>query len=247
MARLYPTLMVVPILLAACATSAPVSSPHEAAYLEGRTSDYSIRVDELEKEGFQKLCKELPKALVAGNQDITVAASMFQQGEFISLDMVVLNHGRLPLELHRADVYILDYMGNRLEAVTDWEGAEAYGLRSRIREDTEYVYLEGVDEAPRSYASNGSSSGSSNKGQGLRPATNAEAPAAEPAVELDMLMAPAETKRPDVKAPETLHLEPGQKRPWWTYYRADELVYPLSAIVRVDGKRLIFRFEGPST
>ena len=65
MARLYPTLMVVPILLAACATSAPVSSPHQAAYLEGRTSDYSIRVDELEKEGFQKLCKELPKALVA--------------------------------------------------------------------------------------------------------------------------------------------------------------------------------------
>jgi hypothetical protein len=244
MARLYPTLMVVPMLLAACATSAPVSSPYEAAYLEGRTSDYSIRVDELEMEGFQKLCKELPKALVAGNQDMTVAASMFRRGDYVTLDLVVHNHGHAPLELHRADVYILDYMGNRLEPVADWEGAERYGLRSKIAESTEYAYLEGLENAPRVYGAGEAGSGNTNKGQGLRPAGSTPPPS-DPGTELDMLLEPVTLRKNLVTAPETLVLQPEQKRPWWVYYRASEVVFPLSAIVRVDGKRLIFRFEEP--
>ncbi len=242
MARLYLTLLVVP-LLAACATSTPVRTPHDPSYLEGLDSEYSIRADEIQTESFDKLCRELPEALVAGNEDLTVVASVFRKGEFLTVDMVVHNHGSEKLLLNRSDMYVVDFMGDRLEPVDDWKGAENYGLRSQVRKNSEYVYLGGKQVVPRTYGHTTPAGGG--KSMGSQSSDFSSSGLGDAGTDLDMLTEPVELHHYDVSAPETLVVEPGQKKAYWAYFKADELQFPLTAVVRIDGKRLVFRFDGP--
>ena len=239
MARLNPTLLVVPLLLTACASSKPASSPADAPYLQAVSSDYSTRTDELQSAAFDNLRMELPESLVAGNQELTVAAAMFEKGDYFTVDLVIHNHSDEPLMINRADMYVIDYMGSRLDPVRDWSGAENYGLRSAVSKETEYAYLEGKDHVPGSY-SQGTGSGGGKAGD-----TGGSIPVYDEGSELDMLTEPVELKHSEVVAPPTMTIEPGQKRPYWAYFTSHEVVFPISAVVRMDGKRLIFRFEGP--
>ncbi len=241
MARLYPTLLVVPLLLAACAGSSSSPTQDDPAYLQALSSDYSIRSDELESEGFEKLREELPESLVAGNGELTVAAAMFQMNGYLTVDLVVYNHSGEPLEISRADMYVLDYMGTRLAPIEEWEGAENYGLRSSVQRDTEYVYLEGNEAVPDRFGQTPASSGTGKTGDGER-----GIPVYDSGNDLDnMFTEPVEIRQPKVTAPPILTIASGEKRPYWAYFETKNIVYPLSAIVRLDGNRLIFRFEGP--
>ena len=244
MARLYLTLLVVP-LLAACATSHSVRTQSEPSYLEGVNSEYSIRADEIQTRNFDKLCKELPDALVAGNEDLTVITSVFRKGKYIGVDMVVHNHGSKELKLHRADMYILDFLGNRLEAVEEWKEAENYGLRSRVRKNSEYVYLDGKRVTQRSFGEKTQASMPNTKGTAPHSSTGSSGTMEDAGTDLDMLTQPVELHHYDVTAPETLVIKPGQKKPYWAYFEAESLQFPITTVVRLDGKRLVFRFNGP--
>ena len=63
---------------------------------------------------------------------------------------------------------------------------------------------------------------------------------------LDMLTEPVEIRSFEVVAPATMQIEVDQSRPYWAYFASNDVEFPLSVVVRMDGKRLIFRFEGPA-
>ncbi len=240
MARLYLTLLVVP-LLAACASSPSVRTPSDPSYLEGLDSEYSIRADQIQTESFTKLIRELPEALVAGNEDLTVVASVFRKGPYLTVDMVVYNHGSEDLELHRSDLYVLDFMGNRLEPVADWKGAENYGLRGRLRKSSEYVYYGGKQLTPRAYGQE--TQAPPGKSANSDPSEFPLSSLGDAGTDLDMVMEPVEIRHYDMGAPATLVVKPGEKKAYWAYFKADRLTFPLTATVRIDGKRLVFRFD----
>ena len=247
MARLYPTLLVVP-LLAACASSSPKAPPGEVFYLHGIDSDYSVRASDLQTTQFAELVKDLPSALLAGNAEFTVAASVFRHGENVTLDMIVANHSSKELRLNRADVYIFDYMGTKLASVGDWKEGEKYGLRSLVKQGDVYTYIDQPPETPRTYGQKTPESGSTKK-----PGTSQVAPVnpdtrsslEDDSADLDMLTNPITVKRYNALAPETLVVKPGEKKPYWAYFKTKDLVFPVTAVVRLEGKRLIFRFELP--
>lgn len=239
MARLNPTLLVVPLLLTACASSKPASSPGDAPYLQAVNSDYSTRTDQVQSDAFENLRMELPESLVAGNQDMTVAAAMFAKDDYFTVDLVIHNHSGRPLEISRADMYVMDYMGTHLAPVSDWDGAENYGLRSEVRKETEYAYLAGRDQVPGSYSQ------AQDSGGGKVSDSGGNIPVYDEGSDLDMLTEPVKLKHFEVVAPPIMTIDAGQKRPYWAYFTSDEVVFPVSAVVRMDGKRLIFRFEKP--
>jgi hypothetical protein len=241
MARLNPTLLVVPLLLTACASSKPASSPGDAPYLQAVNSDYSTRTDQVQSDAFENLRMELPESLVAGNQDMTVAAAMFVKDDYFTVDLVIHNHSGRPLEISRGDMYVMDYMGARLEPLSDWDGAENYGLRSMVRKETEYAYLEGRDHVPGSY----SQTQDSGSGGGKASDAGGSIPVYDEGAELDMLTEPVQLHHYEVVAPPIMTVQAGQKRPYWAYFTGEDVVFPVSVVVRMDGKRLIFRFEEP--
>lgn len=247
MARLYPTLLVVP-LLAACATTSPKAPPGDVFYLHGIDSDYSVRASELHTEKFEALVQDLPGALLAGNEEFTVAATVFRRGENVTLDMIVANHSSQELHLNRADVYIFDYMGTRLASLDDWPDGQNYGLRNLVKKGDVYTYFDQPPESPRSYGQERQGASGANK-----PATRQVSPTSpdprssleEDSSDLDMLTNPIKVQRFSAEAPQTLVVKPGERKPYWAYFKSKDLVFPVTAIVRLEGKRLIFRFESP--
>ncbi|HKI83401.1 MAG TPA: hypothetical protein VKA63_03610 [Candidatus Krumholzibacteria bacterium] len=247
MARLYPTLLVVP-LLAACASTSPQGPPGDVFYLHGIDSDYSVRASELHTEKFEALVQDLPGALLAGNEEFTVAASVFRRGDNVTLDMIVANHSSQELRLNRADVYIFDYMGNRLASLDDWSDGQNYGLRSLVKQGDEYTYFDQPQEMPRKYGQEGQSAGTTNKpaGSQVSPANpDTRSSLEDDSTELDMLTSPIKVRRFNAVAPQILVVKPGEKKPYWAYFKSKDMVFPVTAIVRLEGKRLIFRFESP--
>ncbi len=247
MARLYPTLLVVP-LLAACASTSPQGPPGDVFYLHGIDSDYSVRASELHTEKFEALVQDLPGALLAGNEEFTVAATVFRRGENVTLDMIVANHSSQELRLNRADVYIFDYMGSRLASLDEWPDGQNYGLRKLLKQEDEYTYFDQPPESPRIYGQESSSANTPNKPGASRVApANPEAHSSleDNSAELDMLTNPIKVRRFNALAPQTLVVKPGEKKPYWAYFKSKDLVFPVTAIVRLEGKRLIFRFESP--
>jgi len=249
MARLYPTLLVVP-LLAACASTSPKAPPGDVFYLHGMDSDYSVRASELHTTKFGELVKDLPSALLAGNEEFTVAASVFRHGENVTLDMIVANHSSQELRLNRADVYIFDYMGNKLASLGEWKDGVNYGLRSLVQKGDVYTYLDQPSETPRSYGQETPDAGSTNKpgtSQVTPPNRDTRSSLEEDSADLDMLTNPITVRRYNAVAPKTLVVKPGEKKPYWAYFKTKDLVFPVTAVVRLNGKRLIFRFQLPRT
>ena len=79
-------------LLAACGSSAPpptaeVGSFEPARYLEGVGSRYSVRLDTLTEADQPE--EAMPAALVAGDETVTIVASLFRVDDVFTLDMVI--------------------------------------------------------------------------------------------------------------------------------------------------------------
>jgi hypothetical protein len=248
MARLYPTLLVVPLLAAACSTSPATRSQGDVSYLDGINTDYSIRASELQTQNFAALAKDLPDALVAGNEDFTLATSIFRKGNYLVLDLVIANHSSQELKLNRADIYVIDYMGTRLASLTDWKDGQNYGLRSRVNKGSEYTYVEGYGTTPRVLSQENPAPAASNKqgvGQNADPGSDMSSSLSDASAELDLLTNPVKVKRTDEPLPKTLVVQSGQKKPYWAYFKTKDLMFPVTAVIRLSGKRLIFRFQEP--
>jgi hypothetical protein len=246
MAPRSPTLAVLVVtLLAACATTrtTETQSPTDPTYLRGRTSEYSVRLDELRARDSDQP-NRLPYALVGGDETMTIAASMFRKDHYLALDMVVQNQTGEPLTLHRDNIQLFDGMGNRLSAVDDWEGADQYGLRAKAVARRDYAsHSKDGDATPASIPRNSSSS----PGDYLKKSPSTVQPIDDeagtaPGVDFNLMGDVREDERSPT--PLTLLVPGNQSRPYWAYWHTTEkLSFPLMAMVTVNHKRVLLKYE----
>lgn len=258
MARRSPTLALLPFLIA-CATTHPSPAPTTSqdssvldtapTYLVGVSTRFSLRLDELQPE--QQHPTRLPDGVVAGDDEVTVAAAMFRDGEHFALDLVVRNRGDEPLDLHRAGTRLYDDEGTRLDQIDDWPGAELYGLRARTRSHRDWVTMEGsrlAQGSPSRPAPGGGSHEAAPRKQ-VGALTASANSVTQPAVTDLGWLASVPRSEPGIEAPNAppmLLLDPGQSAPYWIYWRSDhEPHWPMRAVVEVGGKKLLFQFESP--
>jgi hypothetical protein len=244
MARLRHALLLLTALAAGCAGGGPrprtdVAADGSTDYLQGVSSDYSIRLSEMPNHEALGEDTALRQGLIAGDREIHVAAAAFRRAGHYALDLIVNNRTDLPMELQRGDVRLVDAQGRWLQPVTDFPGAEDLGLRGKSARRTSTFPYDGLglydpvqEGEPMAYATTQPAA----KGNPGDP-HGATASPARGLVHFDW-----ETTTPT--APERLAVPAGEGRAWWAYWRADaEPVFPLTAFVTVEGKHMIFLFE----
>lgn len=241
--------VLVSLLLAACATTTPkplvVEDDSAVVYLVGKTTRYSVSMDELKPNGSAHRRNRLPNALVAGDQSLTVAASLFHSGDIYTLDLIIKNHGDHPIEIDRSRLELMDDEGRHFDALYDWEEGIYYGLRSIRELNRGYAHL-GTDFEESGHGGEDTRSQKPPPKKTIHEKLDAAAATrmGENASLNDFSwISELEMEDETVVLPETLELYAGQNRPYWAYWRAKEPEFPMTAIVVVDGKRMLFRFD----
>lgn len=249
MATRIPTLALLP-LLAACAATAPQTDLSTTAesptYLQGISSRYSLRLDEINSSGSQNRAKQLPGGLAAGDESLTFCAALFRAGDSFGLDMVLQNHDLEPFDLYRANIVVRDNAGRRLEPTQGFAGAELYGLRGR----TTARLAQGVIPGTRT----------SGVPAAHRPTSEAEPLAGTKRIAgMRGVGVPVETVRgpsldfvgtvqaeiPNPELPDVVEVPPGKSRVYWSYWTGNEVEYPLFVTVSVNDRRLLLKFQAP--
>jgi len=236
MALRVPTVAML-LLLVACASTREGPPRGDPTYLEGITTRYSIRLDELRPQATHRHA-DLPGAVVAGDETITATGSLMREGPYLALDLVIQNRGDQTLVLHRENLKLRDNLGTRLAAVADFEGAEHLGLRGqatqRVAQGLQPDLTVGTttaapspltlrSEAPRKQTprETGDRPVASSDPRGWGSDVTAEARAA---------------------APEAIFLDPGEHRAYWAYWMAESVEYPLFVMIHLDGRSLLMKF-----
>ncbi len=260
MARRSILFVLVSLLLAACATTAPrtipVADDSAVVYQQGVTTRYSVSMDELRSSATAPRQHRLPNALVAGDQSLTVAASLFRRGDIFTLDLIIQNQSDHRFEIDRSRFALFDNRGRHLQAMYDWPEGENYGLRSVREFRRDYAHLGRDFEesgAPRVHE-RGSRDPNRNRVErdvnvlvSIDSATNS--------VNTDYSwISDLQFDEQTLVLPQVAELFPGQNRAYWAYWRVPTqgsqnakttIEFPLTATVVIDGKRMLFRFESP--
>lgn len=248
-------IVLVLLILAACATTAPQTEvttveTEDVLYLTGETTRFSVRLDEVRSQRAYHREDRLPNAVVAGDQTVTVVASLFRHDDVYTLDMVIQNPGSEPILLDRELMHLYDNRGLKLVPMLDWKEGHLYGLRAHQEHQRGYAHL-GTDfesGQPGTRPDAARPKQSKKPTATARPSTRASdtANAAPPDFSwLSELQMEAET----LMLPASLQLQPGDNAAYWAYWSAgDEKVeLPITAAVIVDGKRMLFRFGEPAS
>jgi len=244
MASRIPTLALL-TLLAACATTAPQTDSSTDAnaptYLQGLSSKYSIRLDEIDSQGSQARAKQLPNGLAAGDETITLCAALFRKGNVFGLDLVVDNHDLKPFDLYRENISIRDNTGRDLKHGEDFAGAQSVGLRGLSSSRLAQGLIPGTRQSttrtpdPQTIPEITSIRGMKNI---TPPVETTNRPTLQLAsdVEVEML-------NPDL--PDILQVDPGEGRVYWSYWQGSDVDFPVYVTVSVNGRRLLFKFDSP--
>jgi hypothetical protein len=237
--------------LAACAATIPQTDLSTNAtsptYLQGISSRYSLRLDEINSSGSQNRAKQLPGGLAAGDESLTFCAALFKDGDSFGLDMVLQNHGLEPFDLYRANIVVRDNAGRRLEPIHGFAGAELYGLRGRTtarlaqgtipgtRSSSTLAAQRPATEAP---SLTGSKRIAGMEGVGVPVETT-------PGPSLDFVGS-VQTEVPNPELPDVVDVPPGKSRVYWSYWTGEEVEYPLFVTVSVNDRRLLLKFQAPA-
>lgn len=237
MALRVPTVAML-VLLVACASTPEGSIRGDPTYLEGITTRYSIRLDELRPQATHRHA-DLPGAVVAGDETVTATGSLLRQGPHLVLDLVVQNRGDQPLVLRRENLQLRDNLGARLTEVVDFVGAEHLGLRGQA---TQRV-ARGLQPDPTAgspLASPTPLAQRSARPQKHRTESGTRTVATTDALEWNPGPAGVRTSPP---APEVLSLDPGAHRATWAYWQAESPEYPLFLMIHLEGRSLLMKFD----
>ncbi len=254
MARRIPTFVVLLPLLAACATTAPetrveVQGSDEVVYLEGVSSRYSVRLDDLRPAMKHRRNDRLPNAVVAGDQSVTVAASLFRHDDVYTLDLVLHNLGDEEIAIDRSRIELFDNDGDQLQPLLDWEPGQRFGLRAEQETFRGYHHLGKDFQQGQSGIASEKVAPPAERKQRTAGAVSGGDAAALTAAEAQPLdfswLWELDLEKETVTLPAVVSILPGHDLPYWAYFRAHEVDFPLTAIVTVDGKRMLFRFDRP--
>lgn len=242
MASRIPTLALL-TLLAACATTAPKTDSSADAnapiYLQGQSSKYSIRLDEIDSAGSQARAAQLPNGLAAGDESLTLCAALFQRGNVYGLDLVVDNHDLEAFDLYRENISLRDNTGRHLKRSDAFAGAQSVGLRGLSSTRLAQGQIPGTRESstrapdPTTVPEIRTLRGMKNVGP---PVETVQRPTLE-------LASKVEVEAQDPELPEILQIDPGKSRVYWSYWQGTDVDFPIYVTVSVNGRRLLFRFE----
>lgn len=242
-------------VIVGCATTAPPSpahAPDQPVYLEGVTSEYSVRLDQFQPQDASST-QRMPAAVVAKDKrsGAMVVASLHRVGPNYALDLIVHNLGTEPVELPRARVRLYDQLGTQLKQVEDWPGAENVGLRASLNSQGRQQEQEFVDDLH--LASVLDSEGATSAGPAGNPLKGGAGDTGQQtASSSPNFNGPSLTRvsadRGQVKAPEMLRVEPDASQPFWVYWSTEgrALTMPLTAVVQLGDRGLLFRFDAPA-
>jgi hypothetical protein len=178
-------------------------------------------------------------------------ASLHRVGANYALDVIVHNHGLESIELPRTRVRLYDHLGLQLPQIDDWDGAAAVGLRAGLRNqerDQEQVFTDDLQLASMLDTQEGITTGPTSRpmkgnvretGQRTPPSNaNLSGPS----------LSRVSGGQDEVVAPDVLRVEPDDSKPYWVYFNADgrELTMPLTAVVQLGDRGLLFRFDAPT-
>jgi hypothetical protein len=227
--------------LAACATQPTVvMSPDagEALYLQGITTRYSIRLDDLDPVHAGVRAKQLHNGLVSGDTSLILSTSLLRYGDEFTLDLVIQNRGSEPFDLYRANLQARDNTGRRLLPTVGFAGAELFGLRGRT-----------AKHLARGYAPDASGNGNSSS-FGAPTGTRAVKGMSSVGVEMFNLVQPSSDWLTQIplevsgsELPELITVDGGERRVYWSYWHGPDVEYPIMVTVAVNGRRLLFKFE----
>lgn len=238
-------------LVAACSPSG-TSTPRteveggreEVTYLRGVESEYSMRLEDLSSEELLGSDTAMREALIAGDGDYYVAAALFRHDDYLTLDLIVLNHSADDLQIERSDLRLVDERGQWLTPVEDFDGAYRYGLRGKRANTSVAAFF----DAPTSGLSKESvispdvmeGTGSSQ----WKSRTRSEIPRTRRPVGDDTTWRGAtDPVQRSPNAPDVLTVGSREGRAYWGYWRAEGLSPPLTAFVMLEDRHLIFRFD----
>lgn len=250
MARRFPTFVVLMPMLAACATTAPgpvvePSMVDEAVYLEGVTTRYSVRLDELRESARSDRNCRLPNAVVAGDQTMTVAASLFRCDDVYTLDLVIQNLSDEAIEFDRARLELFDNLGDRLNPMYEWEEGRNFGLRAEQSTFRGYKHM-GTDFQGGQAGSKAEKAHTGTEQKMVAhsvPAGSRVGMEGNERTPLDFTWLAELEMEETVTLPDVLSIEGHRNVPYWAYWRGKSVNLPLTAILVIDGKRMLMRFD----
>jgi hypothetical protein len=193
----------------------------------------------------------MPGAVVAKDKQtgVVAVASLHRVGSNYALDVIVHNQGLESIELPRARVRLYDHLGMQLAQIDDWDGADKVGLRASLRNqerDQEQDFTDDLRLASMLDTQDGISIGpTSTQSKSNVHETSQRTPDTTPtAPSLSRVSAGHD----EVKAPDVLRVEPATSRPYWVYFNTAgrELTMPLTAVVQLGDRGLLFRFDAPT-
>lgn len=252
MARRFPTFVVLLPLMAACATTAPVSegqritSPDgEAVYLQGITTRYSVRLDELRTKQSSSRADFLPHAVVAGDATMTVAGSLYRHPDVFAVDLIIRNHGADPIEVDRSQIELVDDEDRALHPRMEWTQGMNYGLRALQVRNLNFRPMGTDHQAGQSGVGDDDPQRVPTKPQA---ATSSRVQSALLVGETPMdvsWISDLAREQNLVTVPTQLTVAPGASASYWAYWDAVPVSYPVTVSVRIGGKRMLLRFEDP--
>lgn len=252
MARRIPTIALV-LCLTGCASTAPAPGTQPArdsrapVYLNGISGESSIRIDRVRGNEVLGPDTAMKNGLIAGDNSMHVAAALSRSGEFLTLDLIVLNHADRPLVIRRSDITMVDRDGRWLTPVNDWVGASEVGLRNRARTQEEPLLstatapLGGSD--PRfgsgpTFSSVGPTSNSKSAAS-AEPRSNARLRAND--TSSDPMNTTDRASRVG-NVPATLRVASHEGRSYWAYWQAEQITFPVTAFLMLDNRHVVFEF-----
>lgn len=250
MATRIPTFALLFLMVACAATTPPTEVSNELeteSFLQGISSRYSLRLDELESDGSRSLAHQLQGGLAAGDESLNFSAALFRVDDSFGLDMVVQNQGEHSFDLHRDNIVLRDNSGHLLQPSQGFDGAKYCGLRGR----TTTRLAQGVAPGTRSTDT-------------ARQRQRSEVPTPAGKHRLVFMQGsevPVETVRspsldyvgtvdveiPNPELPNVVNVPAGKSRVYWSYWTAHEVEYPVFVSVFVNDRHLLLKFGLPSS
>lgn len=233
------------LLLLGCGPAAtPETDPTtDIDYLRGVDSAHSVRLTTLGDTKILGPDSAMQEALVAGDEELLVAATVFRHGADFTLDLIVINHSELPVSIDRASLHLVDAEGRWLTPIRDWDGAHRYGLRGNQNPDGPVMVYE-LPEQELEFDQSMALEASRSVPQ-ARP-TKSEPPPdrrrrRNQADDYDDLTT-ADLDAP-LSTPRGVRVRPGASRAFWTYFEGQDIEYPITAVVMLEEHQLLFHYE----
>lgn len=245
------------LVLAACSGSPSVrvdpagqDAFGQPQYFEGVETEYSVPLAKLGDVDLLGGESVMRNALVAGDEELLVAATAFTLDGVMTLDLVLLNKSDASFDLSRADLHVFDATGRLVRPIEDHDDGIAWGLRGRGHRaasdegafaatdevfgptwdiDARQLGLVTPDAQPRTKRSVEDEAARREDANILRRVEDARP-------------IPTEEWRFET-SPTSVRVRPDDGKVFWAYFDGEEPEFPLTAMVLIDQEQYLFRFE----